>query len=56
MITKNTMEKNHFSQIESPKNVKSFGLLPDGKEILCYTLQNKNGALMLLALAKACGR
>lgn len=44
MITKNTMEKNHFSQIETPKNVKSFGLLPDGKEILCYTLKNKKGA------------
>ncbi len=37
------MEKNHFSQIESIKNVKSFGLLPDCKEIFCYTLINENG-------------
>ena len=37
------MEKNHISQIESLKNVKSFGLLPDGKEVLCHTLINKNG-------------
>lgn len=37
------MEKNHFSQIETTKNVKSFGLLPDGKEVLYYTLRNKNG-------------
>lgn len=37
------MEKNHFSQIETAKTVKSFGLLPDGKEVLCYTLTNKNG-------------
>lgn len=38
------MDKNHFSQIETTKNVKSFGLLSDGKEVLCYTLRNKNGA------------
>jgi aldose 1-epimerase len=37
------MDKNHLSQIETPKNVKSFGLLPDGKEVYCYTLSNKNG-------------
>jgi aldose 1-epimerase len=37
------MDKNHFSQIETTKNVKSFGFLADGKEILCYTLSNKNG-------------
>jgi len=37
------MEKNHFSQIETTKNVKSFGFLPDGKEVLCYTLRNKKG-------------
>ncbi|HNP32956.1 MAG TPA: aldose epimerase family protein [Flavobacterium sp.] len=37
------MEKNHFSQTGTTKNVKSFGLLSDGKEILCYTLRNKNG-------------
>lgn len=36
------MDKNHISQIDSPKNVKSFGLLPDGKEVLCHTLRNKN--------------
>jgi len=33
----------HFSQIDHPKNVNSFGILPDGKEVLCYTLRNKNG-------------
>ncbi|MGC4040392.1 MAG: hypothetical protein QM710_06310 [Flavobacterium sp.] len=37
------MDKIHFSQIEEAKNVKSFGLLPDGKEVLCYTLSNRNG-------------
>lgn len=37
------MEKNHFSQIETIKNVKSFGLLSDGREVLCYRLSNKNG-------------
>jgi len=35
------MDKNHISQIESSKNVKSFGLLPDGKEVLCHTLKIK---------------
>ena len=37
------MLKTHISQIETAKIVKSFGLLPDGKEILCYTLSNKKG-------------
>ncbi len=37
------MEKNHFSQIESTRNVKSLGILSDGNEVLCYTLHNKNG-------------
>lgn len=37
------MVKNHISQIETAKNVKSFGLLPDGKEVLCYRLINRNG-------------
>lgn len=37
------MEKNHFSQIETAKNSKSFGFLPDGTETYCYTLFNKNG-------------
>jgi aldose 1-epimerase len=37
------MIKNHFSQIESTKNVKSFGLTSDGEEALCYTFNNKNG-------------
>lgn len=37
------MSKNHFSQINSSKNTKLFGALPDGKEVICYTLCNKNG-------------
>lgn len=37
------MEKIHSSQTEANKTVKSFGSLPDGKEILCYTLANRNG-------------
>jgi len=37
------MDKNHFPQFETQKNVKSFGLLPDGKEVLCYTISNRNG-------------
>ena len=37
------MEKTRFSQIETAKYVKSFGLLPDGREVLCYRLSNKNG-------------
>ncbi len=37
------MDKNHLSQIDTHKNVKSFGLLPDGTEIACYALRNRNG-------------
>jgi aldose 1-epimerase len=37
------MRKNNYSQYDCPKNTKSFGLLPDGKEVYCYTLTNKNG-------------
>jgi aldose 1-epimerase len=37
------MSKNHISQIQTQKNVKSFGLMPDGKEVFCHTLINKNG-------------
>ena len=37
------MGKNHFPQMEIKKIVQSFGFLPDGKEVLCYTLFNKNG-------------
>lgn len=37
------MGKNNYSQLEQPKNSKSFGVLPDGKEVLCYKLSNKNG-------------
>jgi aldose 1-epimerase len=37
------MLKNHFSQIESTKYVKSFGILPDGNEVACHRLSNKNG-------------
>jgi aldose 1-epimerase len=33
----------HFSQLDHPKNIKSFGTLSNGKEVLCYTLKNKNG-------------
>lgn len=33
----------HFSQLDRSKNINSFGILPDGKEVLRYTLQNKNG-------------
>ena len=42
------MEKTHFSQIETAKYVKSFGLLPDGREVLCYRLRNKNGCELLV--------
>lgn len=34
---------NHFSQFESPLNSKSFGFLPNGDEVMCFTLKNKNG-------------
>lgn len=37
------MEKNHYSQLDLDKNIKSFGVLADGKEVFCYTLTNKNG-------------
>ena len=37
------MNKNHYSQIQTIKNVKSFGLLPDGKDVECYILSNNNG-------------
>jgi aldose 1-epimerase len=37
------MSKNQISQIYTHKNPKLFGLMPDGKEVLCYTLANKNG-------------
>lgn len=37
------MDKNQLSQIEAIKNMKSFGFLPDGKEVLSYSLINKNG-------------
>lgn len=42
-ITKKVMSKNHFSQINSSKNTKLFGTLPDGKEVFCHTVSNKNG-------------
>ncbi|MGL2963087.1 aldose epimerase family protein [Flavobacterium sp. RSB2_4_14] len=37
------MDKNHFLQIEPTIIKKSFGFMPDGNEIFCYTLSNKNG-------------
>lgn len=37
------MKKNTLAQTEILENVKSFGILPDGKEVLCYVLKNKNG-------------
>lgn len=37
------MEKNHYSQLEQPIDSKLFGVLPDGKEVSCFTLRNKNG-------------
>lgn len=37
------MENNHFSYLEEGKNVKSFGLLPNGTEVFCYTIANSNG-------------
>jgi len=37
------MIKNHISQIYTNKNTKLFGLMPDNKAVLCYTLTNKNG-------------
>jgi aldose 1-epimerase len=37
------MDKNHLSSVGTQKNVKSFGLLPDGREVFCHTLCNRNG-------------
>ena len=37
------MEKSHYSQLDQPKNIKSFGVLPNGKEVFCYTITNKKG-------------
>jgi aldose 1-epimerase len=37
------MIKNHNSQIYDGQNTKLFGLTPDNKEVLCFTLTNKNG-------------
>ena len=37
------MEKNNYSQFQQPKNTKSFGYLPEGREVFCFTLTNKNG-------------
>jgi aldose 1-epimerase len=37
------MKKNDYSQIEAAIITKSFGFLPDGKEVFLYELCNKNG-------------
>lgn len=37
------MLKNHFSQIDTLKNSKSFGVLPTGEEVFCYTISNATG-------------
>ncbi|MFN3967968.1 aldose epimerase family protein [Flavobacterium sp.] len=37
------MIKNHISQIYDALNTKLYGLMPDNKEVLCYTLSNKKG-------------
>jgi len=37
------VKKNNYSQIDISKNIKSFGFLPNGKEVFQYTLTNKNG-------------
>lgn len=37
------IEKKHISQFDYPENTKSFGITPDGREVLCFTLRNKNG-------------
>ncbi len=37
------MQKNNNSQKNTTCFTKSFGILPEGKEILCHTLTNKNG-------------
>lgn len=38
------MQKNHYSQTETPVFSKFFGNLADGNEVLLFTLCNKNGA------------
>jgi aldose 1-epimerase len=37
------MQKNHISQNQENLTKKVFGLLPNGAEIFCYRLSNKNG-------------
>lgn len=37
------MQKSSYSYFQEDKITKSFGLLPNGKEVFCYTLKNKNG-------------
>ncbi len=37
------MEKIGYSHFQEDKITKSFGLLPNGKEVFCHTLTNKNG-------------
>ena len=37
------MIKNNFSQINSSITAKLFGFMPNGKEVFCYCLTNKNG-------------
>jgi aldose 1-epimerase len=37
------MQKNDFSHLQEDKITKSFGFLPNRKEVFCYTLTNKNG-------------
>lgn len=38
------MQKNHYSQLETPVFSKFFENLPEGNEVLLFTLCNKNGA------------
>lgn len=40
------MQNIHFSHLESHKNIKSFGTLPNGNEVFCCTLTNSNGIEM----------
>src|SRR5690606_24962871 len=40
---KKMTEKKHFSQFNSVKNNISLGLTPNGEEVFCSTLSNKNG-------------
>lgn len=37
------MLKNHFSQFITTDTKKSFGFSPNGQEVICHTLKNKNG-------------